>query len=133
MKEHVLWVALGGALGSVARYACSGWVARLFGETFPWGTLFVNVAGSLLIGFGATVTSPDGRWLASPATRQFLLVGFCGGFTTFSTFSLQNLALLNDSEWTLAAANMAGSVAACMVGVWLGAVAGNLINSGRVH
>jgi CrcB protein len=133
MKEHVLWVALGGALGSAARYACSGWVARLLPETFPWGTLCVNVAGSLIIGFGATVTSPDGRWLASPATRQFLFVGFCGGYTTFSSFSLQNLALLNDGEWTLAGANMVGSVMACMVAVWLGALLGNLVNSGRLH
>lgn len=133
MKEHVLWVALGGALGSVARYACSGWVARVFGETFPWGTLCVNIVGSLIIGFGATVTGPDGRWLASPATRQLLFVGFCGGYTTFSSFSLQTLTLLNDGEWTLAGANMAGSVASCMVAVWLGAVLGNLVNSGRIH
>ncbi|MCP5520919.1 MAG: fluoride efflux transporter CrcB [Verrucomicrobiales bacterium] len=133
MKEHVLWVALGGALGSVARYACSGWVARFFGETFPWGTLCVNIVGSMIIGFGATVMSPDGRWLASAATRQFLLVGFCGGYTTFSSFSLQTLTLLQDGQWWRAGANMAGSVAACMLAVWLGAILGNLVNSGRIH
>ena len=75
----VLGVAIGSAVGGVARYGLSGVVARAFGETFPWGTLVVNVLGSFLIGFAATVTGPDGRVLVSPVTRQLWLPGFFGG------------------------------------------------------
>ena len=82
------WIALGSALGGMARYACSGVAARLFGETFPWGTLIVNVTGSLIIGFFATLTGPDGRIFAGSTTRQFVMMGLLGGFTTFSSFSL---------------------------------------------
>ena len=69
------WIAIGSALGGVARYWCSGVAARLFGETFPWGTLFVNVSGSFLIGFFATLTGPDGRIFAGSTTRQFVMSG----------------------------------------------------------
>jgi CrcB protein len=78
------WVALGGALGSVARYGCAGLAARVLGPSFPWGTLIVNVAGSLIIGFAATLMAPDGRLLVTPDARAFLLIGVLGGFTTFS-------------------------------------------------
>ena len=118
----VLAVALGSALGGVARYGLSGLVARSFGETFPWGTLIVNVLGSFLIGFVATLTGPDGRVLVSPVTRQFWMPGIFGGFTTFSSFSLQTLSLAQDGEWTRALANVTLSVALCLIGVWLGAV-----------
>src|SRR5690606_26153840 len=80
-----LSIALGGALGSMARYWCSGFVAERFGETFPWGTLVVNVAGSFIIGFFGTLTGPDGRLLVGTSTRQFVMVGICGGYTTFSS------------------------------------------------
>lgn len=86
-----VWIAIGSALGGVARYWCSGIVARMIGETFPWGTLVVNVAGSFIIGFFATLTGPDGRVFASSTTRLFVMFGFCGGFTTFSSFSIQTL------------------------------------------
>jgi CrcB protein len=115
-----VWVALGGALGSIARYGCAGLAARWVGATFPWGTMFVNLAGSLLIGFLATLTAPDGRLLASPDARAFLLIGVLGGFTTFSSFSLETLNLVRDGEWLSAAANVVGSVALCLVAVWLG-------------
>ncbi len=115
-----LWVALGGALGSVARFWFSGVVARRFGETFPWGTLLVNVSGCFVIGFFATATAPDGRWLAPASLRTFFMVGICGGYTTFSSFSLQTLTLADDGEWLLAGANVAGSVVLCLVAVWLG-------------
>src|SRR5206468_10091315 len=93
-----LWIAIGGALGSVARFWFSGVVARQFGETFPWGTLLVNVSGSFAIGFFATLTGPDGRWLVGPGGRQFFMIGVCGGYTTFSSFSLQTLSLMEAGE-----------------------------------
>src|SRR5581483_3486400 len=89
-----LWIALGGALGSMARYGCSSLAARWVGETFPWGTLIINVVGSMVIGFFATLTGPDGRVLVAPDARQFVMVGLCGGYTTFSSFSLQTLNLI---------------------------------------
>ena len=124
----VVAVALGSALGGVARYGLSGLVARSFGETFPWGTLIVNVLGSFLIGFVATLTGPDGRVLVSPVTRQFWMPGIFGGFTTFSSFSLQTLSLAQDGEWTRALANVTLSVALCLLGVWLGASLAAAVN-----
>ncbi|HEY7922913.1 MAG TPA: fluoride efflux transporter CrcB [Vicinamibacteria bacterium] len=124
----VLAVALGSALGGVARYGLSGLVARSFGETFPWGTLIVNVLGSFLIGFVATLTGPDGRVLVSPVTRQFWMPGIFGGFTTFSSFSLQTLSLAQDGEWTRALANVTLSIALCLLGVWLGASLAAAVN-----
>lgn len=117
-----LWVALGAALGGVLRYWCYGAAVRLGAELFPWGTLFVNVAGSAVIGFFATMTGVDGRLLASPETRIFVMAGFCGGFTTFSTFSLETLKLVQDRQWMAASMNVAGSVVLCLAGVWLGHV-----------
>jgi CrcB protein len=123
-----LWVTLGSALGGVARYLCSGLVARLIGETFPWGTLTVNVAGSFLIGLIATVTGTDGRLLVPPEARQFMMTGLMGGFTTFSSFSLQTLTLAQDGEWLLAGANALGSLVLCVAGVWVGHVVAIAIN-----
>jgi CrcB protein len=124
----VLAVAAGSALGGVARYGLSGLVARSFGETFPWGTLLVNVLGSFLIGFVATLTGPDGRLLVSPVTRQFWMPGIFGGFTTFSSFSLQTLSLAQDGEWARAGANVGLSVALCLLGVWLGSALASAVN-----
>ncbi len=125
-----LWVALGGALGSIARYWFSGMVARHFGETFPWGTVLVNISGSFVIGFFAAVTGPDGRWLVPAAFRQqFFMLGVCGGYTTFSSFSLQTLNLVEDGEWLSAGANVIFSVVCCLVAVWLGHIAAMSVNS----
>jgi CrcB protein len=118
--QSYLWIALGGALGSVARFWASGFVARCFGETFPWGTLIVNVSGSFIIGVFAALTGPEGRWMAAPSFRQFFMIGICGGYTTFSSFSLQTLDLARDGEWFYAAANTVLSVLLCLVGVYLG-------------
>ena len=115
-----VWIAAGSALGGVARYFCTGVASRLLGETFPWGTLFVNVTGSFIIGFFATLTGPDGRIFAGTTTRQFVMTGILGGFTTFSSFSLQSLNLANDGEWLQAGGNVVGSVVLCLVAVWLG-------------
>jgi fluoride exporter len=116
------WIAVGSALGGVARYWGSGVAARLFGTTFPWGTLIINVAGSFVIGFFATLTGPDGRVFIGSTARQFVMVGICGGFTTFSSFSLQTLNLMNDGEWLRAGANIGASVLLCLVSVWAGHV-----------
>lgn len=114
------WIAIGGAVGSVARFWCGGVAARLFGETFPWGTLFVNVTGSFIIGAFATLTGPDGRIFVGSATRQVVMIGLIGGFTTFSSFSVQTLNLLNEGQWLYGAGNIVGSVVLCLLAVWLG-------------
>ena len=123
-----LWIAIGSAVGGVGRYWCSGLVAARIGETFPWGTLFVNVTGSAIIGFVATLTGPDGRLLVSSEARQFVMVGVLGGFTTFSSFSLQTLSLMEDGEWLYAAGNVVLSVLLCLLGVWLGHIAAASLN-----
>jgi len=115
-----LWVALGGALGSVFRYMLSNMVARFAGEAIPWGTLLVNVLGSFVIGWFAIATTSGGRVAATPEFRAFVMVGVCGGFTTFSSFSLQTLALFEDGEPLRASANILLSVALCLASVWLG-------------
>lgn len=117
-----IWIAAGGALGSVARFWISGVVARHFGEAFPWGTLLVNVTGSFIVGFFATLTEPEGRWLVAPSVRQFVMIGVLGGYTTFSAFSLQTLTLARDGEWFYAGANAVLSLVLCLVAVWLGHV-----------
>jgi len=124
-----LWVAIGGALGSVARYWFSGVVARQFGETFPWGTLLVNISGSFMIGFLAVLAEPGGRRLIGPAGQQFFMYGICGGYTTFSSFSLQTLNLAEEGEWLQAGANAGLSVVLCLVGVWLGHLLATSLNS----
>ena len=123
------WIAAGSALGGIARFWCSGVIARAFGETFPWGTLIVNVSGSLLIGIIAALTGPDGRIFLGSTTRLALMAGFCGGYTTFSSFSLQTLSLVQDGEWWLAGANIALSVVACLVAVWAGYAFATSINA----
>jgi CrcB protein len=124
-----LWVAVGGALGSMARFGCSSLVANWFGTTFPWGTLIINVVGSFVIGFFATLTGPDGRLLVPGDVRQFVMVGICGGYTTFSSFSLQTLTLLQDGEVASAGLNIGASVMLCMIAVWLGYVAAGSLNA----
>jgi CrcB protein len=123
-----LLIALGGALGSVARFALNGAISAQFGETFPWGTFLVNVTGSFVIGFFATLTGPEGRVFASAPTRLFFMTGVCGGYTTFSSFSLQTLNLARDGDWLRAGANTVGSVIACLVAVWLGHVCAAYLN-----
>jgi len=120
MIGEYFWIALGSALGGMARYFCSGVAARWFGETFPWGTLIVNVAGSFIIGFFATLTGPDGRVFIGSTARQFVMVGICGGYTTVSSFSLQTINLMHDGEWAYAGANITASILLCLVAVWAG-------------
>lgn len=117
---NYVYVALGGALGSVARFWLSGLLARGAGASFPWGTLAVNVSGSFLIGLFATLTAADGRFSASPGLRVFFMIGVFGGYTTFSSFSLQTLDLAESGQWLKAGGNILLSVASCLVAVWLG-------------
>ena len=113
-----LWVALGGALGSMARYATGIYVGRWLGMAFPWGTLLINIVGSFLI--GAFAESFALRWDASPSTRVFLVVGICGGYTTFSTFSLDIVTLLNRGETVLAGTYILASVVLGVAGLYGG-------------
>jgi len=124
-------VALGGALGSVARFALSGVAASQLGSTFPWGTFIVNVLGSFVIGFFSAFTGPEGRWTVGEGGRMFFMTGVMGGFTTFSSFSLQTLALARDGEWFRAGGNVAGSVIICLVAVWLGHLLAVALNPPR--
>lgn len=128
-----LWVMIGGALGAGLRFGASGWAAHAFGETFPWGTLIVNAIGSLLIGLVFVATGPDGRLLAGPEIRQFVMTGIFGGFTTYSSFSLQTLNLAQDGEWFRASANIVLTLILCLAGCWLGMVLGQMINLGKSH
>jgi CrcB protein len=123
-----LWIAFGGALGSVARYACSTAAARWLGFGFPWGTLIVNVGGSFAIGVVAALVAADGRPLLGTDARAFLMIGILGGFTTFSTFSLETLELARAGALGAAAANVVVSVALCLLGVWLGFATSGLLN-----
>ena len=115
----VLLIALGSALGGVSRYWVSGLVAERVGETFPWGTLVVNIVGSAIIGVLAAFG--DSARVGLPAeARLFLMVGVLGGFTTFSSFSLQTLRLMQDGDWMRAAVNVLLSVALCLIAVAAG-------------
>ncbi|HSD93698.1 MAG TPA: fluoride efflux transporter CrcB [Methyloceanibacter sp.] len=125
------WIAAGSALGGVARYWLSGVVARLVGETFPWGTLIVNVTGSLLIGVIAALTAPEGKFFIGSTSRLALMAGLLGGYTTFSSFSLQTLALLQDGDWWRAGANIMLSVLLCLLAVWAGYAAASSFNALR--
>jgi len=107
-------------LGSVARFAASNFVAQQVGETFPWGTLLVNVVGSFVIGFFATFIAVDGKPSVGVAGRHFFMTGVLGGFTTFSSFSLQTLSLARERQWLKAGGNVASSLVLCLAAVWLG-------------
>ncbi len=120
---NYLFVGLGGAIGTIGRFWLNGVVSRRFGETFPWGTMVINVTGSFLITFFATLTAPEGRWLISPNSRVFFMTGVCGGYTTFSSFSLQTLNLALDGEWLYAGANAVLSLTLCLLAAWLGYIA----------
>src|SRR5258708_5421181 len=108
---RLLMVCLGGFLGTGVRYGLNGWVAHRFGESFPWGTLSVNVTGSFAAGVLFHLCGPDSPVIVSAPTRQVLLAGLLGGFTTFSSFSIQTLSLLKDHQGAAVAANVIGSVA----------------------
>ena len=129
MLNYVL-VAAGSALGGIARFWASGIIANRY-PSFPWGTLFVNVTGSFIIGFFATVTAPEGRWMVGPSGRNFFMTGICGGYTTFSSFSLQTLNLAQEEEWLYAAGNAVLSLTLCLAAVWLGHVVAEFLTPAK--
>ncbi len=129
-----IWVILGSALGGLARYWLAAWVTALTGPSFPWGTLLINVLGSFVIGLFAAALGdrglfsaalvPNGQLAGFVDLRAFVMVGLCGGFTTFSSFSLQSLELLQSGRYGPALGYMAGSALVCLVAVWAGWVLG---------
>lgn len=115
-----LAVSAGAIIGSVLRALASMAALAWLGPAFPWGTLFVNVVGSFIIGFYATLTEPGGRLFASAHQRQFVMTGICGGFTTFSAFSLETLRLAQGGAWLECGLYVFVSAATWLVAVWLG-------------
>ena len=127
--QQTLWIALGGALGSVARYWVAVWALPV-SRNLPWGTIGINVAGSFLIGFFGTLTLDGGRHPAPEWLRLFVMVGICGGFTTFSSFSLQTMDLLRSDAWGRALLNVGLSVMLCLAAVATGHYAAAALNGG---
>jgi CrcB protein len=124
-----LWVGIGSACGGMARFWVSRAVAEVIGEKFPWGTVIINITGSFLIGLLAALTLAEGRLNTSRIfVIQMLMYGVCGGYTTFSSFSLQTLTLAQDGQWLKAGGNVLVSVVACLIAVWLGFMLGELVN-----
>ena len=122
---RTLLVAAGGLVGSVARYWLSGFAQRLTDTAFPVGTLAVNVLGSFAVALIMVMSLERGT--PGPAGRLLLTVGFCGGFTTMSTFSYETLALLRDGELGFALANLGGTMVACLAAAWVGDSIGRML------
>ena len=129
---ETLVVALGGALGSVARYWLVLW-ALPFSRSMPWGTVGINILGSFAIGFFGTLTLAHGRFALPDSARLFFMVGVCGGFTTFSSFSLQTLDLLRAGATGRALVNVAASVLLCLGSVAAGHALAAGLNGGAVQ
>jgi fluoride exporter len=122
--DAYFWVAIGGAIGSMVRHWSTAVANVLFGTAFPWGTLLINIIGSFVIGLFFAVTGPDGRFDASVSTKVFVMTGLCGGYTTFSAFSLQTLSMFQEGAWLRAGGYVLFSVAFCLLAVWAGYVVG---------
>ena len=123
-----LAVSAGAVIGSVLRALASMGALAWLGPGFPWGTLFVNVLGSFVIGFYATLTGPGGRSFAGTHQRQFVMTGVCGGFTTFSIFSLETVGLMQNGNWPMAGLNVGVSVVTWLAAVWLGHMLASRLN-----
>ncbi|MFD2032817.1 fluoride efflux transporter CrcB [Ancylobacter dichloromethanicus] len=119
----------GGAIGSVLRFGINRWLTLLLGDALPWGTILVNIGGAFVIGLFAASFEGNARSIIPLEVRQFLLVGLCGGFTTFSSFSLQTLVLLNAGEAGRAMLNVALSVMLCLIAVSLGYMLPNAVGA----
>lgn len=131
LLRSYLLVALGSALGGVARFACGTLALRLGAGAFPSGTLAINIVGSAVIGAFAVLTGPEGRLASSPGLQQFVMVGLCGGYTTFSAFSLQSVELVREGAFGRAALYVAASVGLCMAATFCGGVFAAGLNAAR--
>ncbi|MET2825861.1 fluoride efflux transporter CrcB [Mesorhizobium shangrilense] len=129
---NCLLVMVGGALGTLARYLVSTWALPVSSQ-LPWGTIIINISGSLLIGFFGTLTLASGRYPAPESLRLFVMIGLCGGYTTFSSFSLQTLDLMRAGGFGRAALNIGLSVVLCVGAVALGHVIAARINGGAAQ
>jgi CrcB protein len=123
--QKTIFIALAGLVGTLLRYWISGVVARQYGETFPWGTIAVNLIGCFVT--GAVFSLTEERVLVSPAVRMVILIGLLGGFTTFSSYGLQTFALLRDGEFGLGILNVATSNVLGVFMVWLGYILGKVL------
>jgi fluoride exporter len=121
-------VAAGSALGGIARHWFTGVATAWFGTAFPWGTLLINVSGSFVIGFFFALTGPQGHYEATNNAKLFIMTGICGGFTTFSAFSLQSLLHFQDGAWRIGTGYVAASVLLCIMAVWVGYALATTIN-----
>jgi CrcB protein len=126
--DSYLWIAIGSALGGTARHWCNAVATQWLGPSFPWGTLFINVTGSLIIGFFFALTDSSGRFDVSSNSKLFVMTGICGGYTTFSAFSLQSLTLFQDGAWLRGGGYVAASVGLCLLAVWAGYALGAAIS-----
>ena len=134
LLNQYLVIALGGALGSVLRFWIGTGIDSALtkgSSIFPWGTIVVNITGCFIIGLFATLTGTEGRWLVPALLRPFVMIGILGGYTTFSSFSLQALNLWNDNQRWEALANVLISVVLCLVGVFIGAGVADWVNKLR--
>ncbi len=126
---ETLAVALGGALGSMARYWVGIWALPI-SRSLPWGTIVINIVGSFAISFFGTLTTSSGRYPLPDTARLLFMVGICGGFTTFSSFSLQTLDLLRGGASGRAMVNIVASVMLCLIAVTAGFAAGSYLSGG---
>lgn len=124
-----LIVMAGGALGTLARFLVGAWAAPI-SDRLPWGTIVINIVGSFIIGFAGTLTLAQGRFPLSENARLFIMVGICGGFTTFSAFSLQTFDLIRAGGIGRATINVSVSVIACLLAVWIGHMIAAQMNGG---
>jgi CrcB protein len=123
--QKIILIALAGLVGTLLRYWLSGFLARQYGETFPWGTMAVNLIGCFVA--GALFVLTEKRFLVSPTIRTVILIGLLGGFTTFSAYGLQTFALLRDGEFGLAMLNVVTSNILGLFMVWAGYVFGKVL------
>lgn len=126
---NCLLIMIGGAVGTLARYVVSVLALPISGQ-LPWGTILINVSGSLIIGFFGTLTLATGRYPVSENLRLFVMIGLCGGYTTFSSFSLQTLDLMRSGGTTRAAVNVVASVVLCIGAVAVGHLIASHLNGG---